>query len=191
MKKTLIAATVAVAVCSFNARADIVITQATLPGKPPSLAGGEITNAGNGTIFSIDPFWGIPWTAVQQTTFMDNTGSWNGISPVGGGTAFDYDVEIASMTDNQVAVGLFWNWNTNNGVAVLEIFDCISDVCMGQGVPMATGPFPGIPIIFNGTGSATVPSAIPVPAAMWLMLSGIVGLIGFSHKPGSRVNQYN
>jgi hypothetical protein len=44
------------------------------------------------------------------------------------------------------------------------------------GNPMTTGPFPSFSNAFNGT--LTVTSVVPVPAAVWLFGSGLLGLAG-------------
>ena len=158
-------------------------------------SGGNLLDAGGGTMFSIDNFSFHSWTSTQQTLFMDNTGAWannatKSTGAVSGQGFYDYDAEIAGMSSSQVAVGLFFNWFGNNDIAVLEIFDCAAGVCAGNGVPMANGPFgsgnadgtpdgTGSVAIFNGTGSATV---VPVPAAVWLMGSGLLGLVGVARR---------
>lgn len=180
MKKTIIASSIAVAVLgSINARASITITNVQL-GTANYAAGGLLTSSGVGTLASIDPLFGIQWTGIQQTIFMDNTGSWNGTTESG---AYDYDSAISSITSNQVAVGMFFNWNGNNDLAILEIFDCVAGVCIGNGEAMDNGPFPGQIFIFSGTGSAAV-TTVPVPASVWLLGSGL-GLIGLARSKKS------
>ena len=178
MKKTLLATAIAVsALASVNAQADIAVTSMTF-GATTYAAGGSLNDDGSGNAFSIDPFYGQPWTASQETLFMDSTGSWAGTSLAG---AYDYDATIAAMTVDQVAVGMFFNWNNNNEIAVLEVFDCTTgpDICQGVGIPMANGPFTGQIATFAGTGTATV---VPVPAAVWLMGSGLLGLVGVARR---------
>ena len=110
-------------------------------------SGGTLLEVGGGTMNSIDDFSFHSWTATQQTLFMDNTDSWanNATKSSGALSAqgpYDYDAQIQAMTDNQIAVGLFFDWFTSSGIAVLEIFDCDAlDKCNGNGSPMANGPF--------------------------------------------------
>jgi len=75
-------------------------------------------------------------------------------------------------------------------------FDCIGNALSGgapftddsiAGSPMIDGPFPGLNVNFDiGSGnSLTVVSisSVPVPAAVWLFGSGLLGLVGVSrHK---------
>jgi hypothetical protein len=81
------------------------------------------------------------------------------------------------MTPGQVAVGLFMDaigFAASQEIAVLEIFDCVAGICTGTGVPMQNGPFLDSTLVLSGTGSATV---VPVPAAAWLMGSGLLGFM--------------
>ncbi|VAW50422.1 hypothetical protein MNBD_GAMMA06-1716 [hydrothermal vent metagenome] len=194
MKKTVLASAIALTtLSSINAQADVVITNMLFNGS--FAAEGTLTDAGDGTMNSIDLFVGHSWQARQQTGFMDNTGIWNGDTASG---AFDYnnlpnpDVRdadgnpilvdvIANMADNQRAVGVFFDWNCAVDIAVLEIFTCVDNVCTGQGVPMANGSFANATARFNGTGTVHAPE-VPVPAAVWLMGSGLLGLVGVARR---------
>jgi len=53
-----------------------------------------------------------------------------------------------------------------------------------NGVPMATGgPFAGFNANFNATMAGTPdPTVIPVPAAVWLFGSGLLGLVGIARR---------
>jgi hypothetical protein len=48
------------------------------------------------------------------------------------------------------------------------------------GYPQTAAPNPGYNAAFNGT--LTVTSVVPVPAAVWLFGSGLLGLLGFSRR---------
>ena len=177
MKKTLLASAIAVsALGSVNAQADIAITN-MLFGTTNYASGGSLNNDGSGMMNSVAPFFYHTWTGTQVTTFMDNTGSWAGSSASG---AFDYDADIAAMTSNQVAVGIYFNWSIYTEIALLEIFDCTNGFCQdGNGVAMDNGPFvAGSVVTFSGTGTIYT----PVPAAAWLMGSGLLVLAGLSRR---------
>lgn len=58
----------------------------------------------------------------------------------------------------------------------------------GNGVPgsgMVDGPFVGFNATFNLRPQVAV-SAVPIPAAAWLMVSGLFGLFGFTRKGNKR-----
>ncbi len=55
---------------------------------------------------------------------------------------------------------------TNNGTAQIELFDIIISNFSGSLLPS------------NIATTTITPSAVPVPAAIWLFTSGIVGLVG-------------
>ena len=187
MKKTLIASAVSLAVlATAEANASISITGMNFD--VTYAATGSINDDGTlGAIESIDPFHAIPWSATQETTVINSSNgvTWAGTNALG---SWDYTADIANMAENQVAVGVLWNWNTSNDVAVLAVFDCSSGTaCIGQSVGadgnkfggMQTGPFPTEILSYNGTGTL---SAVPVPAAAWLFGSGLIGLIGLARR---------
>lgn len=189
MKKTLLVSAIAVsALSSINAQADHISSNNTTNihitnmvfGTTDYAADGTLTREGDGGLFSIDPFFYHTWTATQQTLFLQNDDTWAGFSEQG---AFDYTTQISAMTAGQVAVGMYFNWNGSNEIAVLEIFNCGYTVgsyarCNGNpstGVAMQNGPFIGSTAIFE-----TAPA--PIPAASWLMLSGLLGLVGLARR---------
>lgn len=74
-------------------------------------------------------------------------------------------------------------------------FDCIDNALSGgatftddgiAGSPMVDGPFASINVNFDiGSGNSLYVdsvSAVPVPAAVWLFGSGLIGLIGFARR---------
>ena len=69
-----------------------------------------------------------------------------------------------------------------NKVWMLATTDGDGDGIMG--IPMApNGPFAGFNAGFNATMAATPkPSAVPVPAALWLFGSGLLGLVGVARR---------
>lgn len=174
MRKTLIASSIALLLGNSVSQADIMVTSMQISGT--YAATGTLINTGGGQVSSVDLFFGHSWTLDQQTPFMDNTGSWSGSSAQG---PFDYDAQIAAMTDSQVAVGSYWNWNTANEIAHLDVYECAAGVCTSMGAPHQNGPAVGTVLNFSGTGSAAV---VPVPAAAWLFGSGLLGLAGMARR---------
>jgi len=66
---------------------------------------------------------------------------------------------------------------TKNQVWMLASADGNGDGVMG--IPMAAqGPFAG----FNWNFSAFAPTAVPIPAAVWLFGSGLIGLVGAARR---------
>ena len=90
-----------------------------------------------------------------------------------------------SLTGSQVAWGTLFDWNSNPLIPVLNIMTCTSFAtggsCTGTGTPMQTPPFAGQAPAFNGV-VASSSAAVPVPAAAWLMGSGLVGLAGVARR---------
>lgn len=179
-----------VATFSVNASASISVTTFTLSGGTDSVtntAGGMVYDDGNmGSLYSVDDLYTSPWTATQETAVITNSNGVTWKDDVNG--YWDYSADIANMTDNQVAVGLLWNWNGNNGAAVLAVFDCTSGTeCIGQTTGADGNAFGGIqngavvgPIIsFDGTGTLT---AVPLPATFWLMGAGLMGLVSIANR---------
>jgi len=70
-----------------------------------------------------------------------------------------------------------------NKIWMLATVDGNADTVMG--IPMvAGGPFAGFNAGFNATMTPT-PKVIPVPAAVWLFGSGLLGLVGISRRKNS------
>ena len=174
MKKTLLASAIAVtALGSVNASADIAVTNMVFG--PTYGVTGTLLSGGGGSLQSTGFFFGHTFNASQDTIIMNNSGTW-------GGTWGNATPTIAAMTANQRAVGMLFNWSTSSNIHVLEVFNCnddgSGDACSGNGVPMFDGPFVGSVATFSG---AEV-SAVPVPAAVWLMGSGLLGLVGVARR---------
>jgi len=103
-----------------------------------------------------------------------------------------------NLTNSQFAAGVFFDWSTNDDIPVLAIMQVTAfgadgsmtvvsvgancDVATGTvcGSAMVTDPFPGQTPVFSGTIAPV--SAVPVPAAVWLFGSGLVGLAGVARR---------
>jgi len=201
MKKTLLATTVALALTAATSASaavfDINVTNMSF--------GGDFASSGNfteaGGAFQSDVLFNGSTYFATVTDVFDASGNWSASSPDAGTDAsilglgiidnsandniwineFSYDF---TLTEGQIAVGLSFDWSTNYDIPVLAIFSCDAGVCSGQAAPMAAGPFPGNEPLWTGTGSITqgAPSAVPVPAAVWLFGSGLVGLAGIARR---------
>lgn len=187
MKKTLIVAAIVLTVsANANANANLSVTSMTFGGD--YAATGSINDDGTmGLIESLEDFSSFPWTATQQTAVITNSNdvTWAGTNATG---TWDYASDIANMTDNQLAVGIFWNWNSLNDIAFLAVFDCTSGtVCLGQTIGAdgnvfdgnQAGAITGDVIAFSGNGNL---SAVPILSTVWLFGSGLIGLIGIARR---------
>lgn len=178
MKKTLIAATIALSMgAASNASALVInITQMNFGG--PSPASGVADTGNLGTTFN-GTFFGKPWTATTVAAFTTTgvASNWSGTTAFTSTTnptgAYSYNFTLAA---GQVAFGTLFDWSVNLGIPVLAIFN--SDGSAGPAVPMQVGPFPGQAPSFQGT----VSSVVPVPAAAWLFGSGLLGLVGVARR---------
>ena len=183
MKKTLIASAIALtSIAATNANANMSVTQMNFSGI--SAASGSILDDGGLGSFT-GSFFGHTWVADQVTGVMDNTAPAGSFAGDHDGAPYDFSAGIANMAAGQVAVGTLFDWSTSVDIPVLAVFDCTSvpGTCTGindtAGGAMQTGPFAGATPAFNGTGSLT---AVPVPAAAWLMGSGLLGLVGVARR---------
>ena len=185
MKKSLIASSVAMALGVSGTASALTVSITNMNFNGVFAASGTLSSDGTGSFQSIDPFYGFHWTADSQAYF-GSTGAqtWSGSSAQG---AYTYNF---TLTGNQVAWGTYFDWNTNLDIAVLNIMDCgggtAGETCTGIGTPMANGPFKGSAPAFNGSVVSTSVSAVPVPAAAWLMGSGLVGLAGVGRRRKSK-----
>jgi hypothetical protein len=189
MKIFLIASTIAIGtLTSLNTNAVSFDVTNMLFYNNPSFeillaATGTLVDDGNGSITGIDTFLGNNWDMSQETALMSNTGSWSGATGDTGvaDDVFDYTDEIAAMTNEQIAIGLYFNWNTISTTAVLAIFDCTGSGTVedplgcvaADAVALDNGAFQGSFISVN---------EVPVPAAIWLMGSGILAFAGFARR---------
>lgn len=188
MKKTLVASAIAMAMGSSAASAlTVSITEMNFNGLYN--ATGTVNSNASGTFTSLDKFFNAHWTA-DAVAYFDTTGAhtWAG---AGGGNTNDgtangnYSYNF-SLTSNQRAWGTFFDWGGTYDIPVLNIMTCTGfstgDTCAGTGTPMQTLPFPGQAPAFNGVVASSSASQVPVPAAAWLMGSGLVGLAGISRR---------
>ena len=188
MKKSRIALSLALALGTSVASAatmtsgtfDMYTGTGNLMNSDPAITG----DIGGGTwsVASTNVFFGGLWTAHSGTTFGPGTYS------------FD-TVQAGSYTNVVVGAGqvgghILFNWGANTDIDVVNVWDVASgvytstDVVEGAGADgilglgMIDGAFVGSSANFNFT-------AVPVPAAVWLFGSGLLGLVGVARRKKS------
>lgn len=190
MKKTVIAASLAMALGASGANA-AVMTSATFTMKSPG--GGAVgtfadvtgsIGGGSWSVASTSPFFGFVWTAHDGVTFGPGTYT---IDTVEGGVFTGVVVGAG-----QVGGHILFDWNTATNIDVINVWD-VCTVCGSYtstdgpagnpanpdgvtGYGMLDGAFPS----FNANFDFVAP--VPVPAAVWLFGSGLVGLVGVARR---------
>lgn len=144
-------------------------------------------------VASASPFFGSPWTASGGTLFSEGTYTVNvngdGANAPSGTGDVTFTVGAGQMGGN-----INFAWTATSGIDVFMVWDLVptatpgsfswvsSDID-GNGIPglgMIDGPFPNFSANFNF--EAPAPSAVPVPAAAWLLGSGLMGLVGVARR---------
>lgn len=167
MKKTLLSGAMALSMGVASNASAIAFSITAMNFGSTSAASGIVDTDNLGTTFN-GTFFSTPWTATTQIAFTAS-GTWAGTSPHG---SFSYNFNLSA---GQVAFGAFFDWSCCR-VPIIAIFN--ADGSAGPGVPMQVGPFPGQAPSWQGT----VPTAVPIPAAVWLFGSGLIGLAGFARR---------
>ena len=187
LKKTAIASAMALGLGMGAAQA-ATMTSATFTMLDPTGAtvGVDTTvtgSIGGGTfsVASTTPFFGLVWTAHGGTTFGPGTytidtiegGVYTGIQvgagQVGGHILFDW-----GATTN-IDVVMVWDV-TDNGNGTVSYYSTDVDGDGVRGLGMIDGAFPGFNANFDFV------AAVPVPAAVWLFGSGLLGLVGVARR---------
>lgn len=114
---------------------------------------------GTVTIANTTTFYASVWTA-HDVTFADTGTSYTG------SMLFDWSV------NSNIPVVAGWDVTSNGTTATVAAL--FSTITAGSAV------FPGFHPTF--TGSLNAPAAVPIPAAAWLMGSGLVGLVGVARR---------
>ncbi len=189
MKKTAIASALALGLgLGFGAAQAAPMSSATFTmlsgvGGPVGTDTTVTGDIGGGTwsVASTTPFFGLTWTAHSGTTFGPGTysfdtiegGTYTGIvvgaGQVGGHILFDWgttaDIDVINVWDV-----------TDNGDGTFSYFSTDVDSDGVRGLGMIDGAFPGFNANFDFT------AAVPVPAAVWLLGSGLIGLVGVARR---------
>jgi len=125
------------------------------------------TGAATASIASTMPFFGSMWTAHDIAFQM------TGPATASGEMFFDW----GATTNIYVTVDFGVTMNGDGSIDFVTLDGPSADGIPGN--PMDNGPFPGFNAAFIGTAT---PAAVPVPAAVWLFGSGLVGLAGVARR---------
>ncbi len=147
--------------------------------------------AGTWGVASTAPFYGLTWTATGGT-LITGAGSYSlnttsgSVSSVGSCTVANDGNICFTIGAGQAAGAIDFAWSVNTGIRVVNVWDINGDGSLTAAVVpgMENGPFGGFNAAFNfsAAGLMTPPSAIPVPAAVWLLGSGLIGLVGVARR---------
>ena len=190
MKTTAIASALALSM-GFGAAQAATMTSATFTmldgtgggvGTDTSVTGS--IGGGSWSVASTTPFFGQNWTAHSGTTFGPGTysfatiqgGTYTGVvvgaGQVGGHILFDWGV----VTD----IDVINVWNVTGGDTYFSTDPIVGGPTANpdgiRGVGMIDGAFAG----FNANFDFVAP--VPVPAAVWLFGSGLLGLVGVARR---------
>ena len=165
--------------------------------------------ASNMTLSSPSPFNAYLWSAHDIQVFAPGTYTFN--TALGGPLPNAPEAGIQTLTvgagqlgahmlfdwngNNNIDVSVLWNANgvfgttaaqqTLTGAAVWNAVSIDGDGLGGPGIKMALGgPFQNFQANFNLHG--LTPAAVPVPAAVWLLGSGLLGLVGVARRKSKK-----
>jgi len=148
-----------------------------------TIAGFVDEAAGTWGVSSSAPFYGLLWSASNGTLYGEGTYTIStDDSATGGVSGADATFTVGA---GQLGGSIKFAWGSTTGIDVINIWDINADGSLSYAtVPgMGDGPFPGFQASFELTGAGlATPSAVPVPAAVWLFGSGLVGLAGVARR---------
>ena len=191
MKKSRIALSLALALGTTVATADTMTSgvfdmyniAGGLMNSDATITGSIDTGAGTWAVASAATFFGALWSAHNGTTF--GPGTYN-IDTLGGGSYTNIVVGAG-----QVGGHILFDWNGTTDIDVVNVWDVAgdtytsTDVVADQagtdgilGLKMIDGAFVGSSANFD----FVAPAAVPVPAAVWLFGSGLLGLVGVARR---------
>jgi len=196
MKKTVLAAAMTIAMGTGVSMAAPTAVNGTFNMRSPGggLVGSfsDVTGTFDSTaltwsVASPSPFFGVNWTAHDGVLLGAGTYT---IPTVEGGTYTNFVVGAGEIGGH-----ILFDYGPTLNIDVLVVWDDGAGVAKDPdgdgtlGTPMLDGAFPGWNASFNLRPGPTIfveppepPEPIPVPAAIWLFGSGLVGLIGIARR---------
>ena len=152
-----------------------------------SISGFVDQDAGTWGVSSTAPFYGLTWTA-SNGTLVQSAGSYaldtvtGAVSAASGPIANDGTMYF-EVGAGQIAGTIDFAWSVNSGIRVVNVWDINADGSLtAVSAPgMENGPFGGFNAAFNLSAPGLV-SEVPVPAAVWLFGSGLIGLAGIARR---------
>ena len=144
-------------------------------------------DAGTWGVASDQLFFGLPWTA-SGGTLITTAGSYSqdtvtGTVSAGTGVVAADGIMNFNVGAGQVAGLINFAYGVTTNIRVIDVWNVNADGSLTtvNAPGMENGPFPGFNAAFNLTAPGLV-SAVPVPAAVWLFGSGLLGLVGVARR---------
>lgn len=143
------------------------------------------TGAGTWAVSSPNTFYGLNWTASGGTLYGAGTHTISLDDSGTGGVGTAGQTMTFTVGAGQLGGAIKFAWGSTTGIDVVNVWNVGVDGSLTYAtVPgMADGPFPGFHASFSGDAGTV--SAVPVPAAVWLFGSGLVGLVGVARRKKS------
>lgn len=184
MKKTLLATALLLAATGANAASissgEFVMLDPTnsYVGGASDITGDIDTGAGTWGVASATPFFGLLWNAHDGVLYGEGTHTIDASNAQDGSNMFSFTVGAG-----QVGGHILFNWGATTDIDVVNVWDVAGGVYTSTdvdgdgilGLGMVDGAFPGFNANFNV-------ATVPVPAAVWLFGSGLVGLAGVARR---------
>lgn len=144
-------------------------------------------DAGTWGVASSALFYGLNWTA-SNGTLIEGAGSYaldttTGAVTAGSGSVANDGTMYFEVGAGQIAGAIDFAWGATTGIRVVNVWDINADgsLTAASAPGMENGPFPGFNAAFNLSAPGLV-SEVPVPAAVWLFGSGLIGLAGIARR---------
>ena len=156
-----------------------------------TIAGFVDQAAGTWGVSSTAAFFGFVWTA-SGGTLITGAGTYNldtatgAVTSIGTCTVANDANLCFTIGAGQIAGAIDFAWQTTTGIRVVNVWNVNGDGSLTtSGVPgMENGPFPNYNAAFNlsAPGLYTPVAPVPIPAAVWLLGSGLLGLVGVARR---------